>query len=101
METNTTPTDRLSGGETEDRAAYLKLRALLQQETDVHAVLALSWVPQEGRWLYLIKTPFATWPKFVVGYTDQENNDPEIIFRCGAEVPARGCFDEQNMGDHQ
>lgn len=97
---NTRPADCISGGETEDRTEYLRLRALIQKEEDVYEVLALSWVPQEQRWLYLIKTPFATWPKFVVGYTDADNADPEILFRCGHEDNARACYDEQNMGDH-
>ena len=93
-------TDRLSGGETDDRAAYLTLRAVIQRETDVHEVLGLSYLPTEGRWLYLIKTPFASWPKYVVGWTDDENANPEIIFRCGWESIARECFNEQNFGDH-
>lgn len=101
---NTTLPDRTSGGESADRPAFLKLRALIQQETDVLQVLGLSYVPQEGetgRWLYLIKTPFASWPKYVVGFTDAENANPEIIFRCGWEQTARECFNEQNFGDHQ
>lgn len=102
MSTKTTPTtDRLSGGETEDREAFLKLRALIQRETDVHEVIALSWVPQENRWLYLIKTPFATWPKFVVGWTDSDNSETEILFRCGTESFARENFNEMNYGSHQ
>ena len=93
--------EKMSGGEACGRLEYLKLRALIQQETDVHEVLALSWVPQHERWLYLIKTPFATWPKYVVGLTDEENKEPQILFRCGHESNARECFNEQNFGDHQ
>lgn len=100
MEPTTPNTARLSGGETEDRPEFLKLRALIQQEEDVLEVLALSWVPMEQRWLYLIKTPFATWPKYVVGFTDAANADPEILLRCGHESSARDCFNEQNQGDH-
>lgn len=99
METNKEA--RLSGGETEDRPEFLKLRALIQQESDVLEVLALSWVPEKSRWLYLIKTPFATWPKYVVGLTDGDNRSPEILFRCGWESSARGAFEAENYGDHQ
>ena len=98
METNTK--HRLSGGETEDREALVNLRCLIGKEPDVYAVLALSYIPTEGRWLYLIKTPFASWPKYVVGFTDAENANPEVIFRCGMEANGRECFNEQNFGDH-
>jgi hypothetical protein len=91
---------RMTGGETEDRADFLAMRALLAKEPDVYAVTALSWVPSEGRWLYLLKTPFATWPKYVVGFTDRENKEPEVIFRCTLEAAGRECFNEQNFGDH-
>lgn len=95
-------TDRFSGGEleTEERDAYLRLRALIQHETDVLEVLGLSWVPAEGRWLYWIKTPFATWPKHVVGWTDGSNLETEILLRCGHESTARETYDEHNFGDH-
>lgn len=93
--------EKMTGGEAACRAAYLKIRALIQQEADVLEVLGLSWVPQESRWLYLIKTPFATWPKYVVGFTDPANENPEILFRCGWESSARECFNAQNFGDHQ
>lgn len=93
--------DRTSGGEEGGAEVFRNLRALINREQDVLEVLALSWIPQEGQWLYLIKTPFATWPKFVVGLTDAANESPQIIFRCGYEVNARECFNEQNFGDHQ
>ncbi len=101
MNENTENQTRLSGGETEDRADYLKLRGLILQEADVYACLALSWVPRESRWLYLIQTPFATWPKYVVGLTDQDNKTPEILMSCGMRENALAFFNEQNEGDHQ
>jgi hypothetical protein len=98
-----TLSDRFSGGEleTDEREAYLRLRALIQKETDVLEVLGLSWVYSENRWLYWIKTPFASWPKHVVGWTDAENLETEIIFRCGHEAGAREAYNEQNLGEHQ
>jgi len=99
-EHNTMTGRRMSDGETEDRAEFAKLRALIMQEPDVYEVLALSWVSTEARWLYCIKTPFATWPKFVVGWTDGENEAPKIIFCCGREENALREFDEINQGEH-
>lgn len=64
-------------------------------------VLGLSWVAAESRWLYWIKTPFATWPKHVVGWTDDANVETEILFRCGNESVAREQFNELNLGEHQ
>ena len=71
----------MSGGETEDAEAYRLMRQCIGAEADGYAVLALSWVASEQRWLYLIRTPFATWPKFAVGYTDRENAAPRGDFR--------------------
>lgn len=101
MDTQTENQCRLSGGETVDSEAYRRLRALLAAEADVHEVLALSYVPEDRKWLYLIKTPFATWPKFVIGETDSENANPELIFRCGAEWSAWSEWEKLNTGDHQ
>jgi hypothetical protein len=95
-----TQTSRFSGGESEDREEFLKLRALIEREPDVFEVLGLSWVGAEGRWLYWIKTPFASWPKHVVGWTNAENTETEILFRCGHEVFAREAYNESNFGDH-
>lgn len=96
--------DRTSGGEMGGAEAYRKLRGLIMQEEDVHEVHGLSWVPQEGengKWLYLIQTPFATWPKYVVGFTDPENENPEILFRCGQRDNGWEEFNRQNCGDHK
>lgn len=94
------PTYKMTEGETEDAEEYRRIRALIAKEPDVFEVLALSWIPTEQRWLYMIKTPFATWPKFVVGYTDSDNETPEIVLQCGAEWTALKEFDELNLGDH-
>lgn len=102
MENNTPkPTDRLSGGETEDRAEFLRMRALILAEPDVFACHALSWNRQEQRWLYLIQTPFATFPKFVVGWTDSENESPEILLCCTLKQNAVEFWTDLNDGEHQ
>lgn len=102
METNTENTGpRMSGGEDDNAEKIRQMRALIQLEPDVYDVLALSWVAQEQRWLYLIKTPFATWPKFVVGWTNDDNSETEILFRCGHESFAREEFNTHNFGDQQ
>ena len=93
--------DRTSGGEACGAEAYRKLRGLLMHEEDVHAVHGLSWIPQESRWIYLRQTPFATWPRYVVGYTDATNEHPTILFRCQHYETALSTFDEHNYGDHQ
>jgi hypothetical protein len=90
----------MSGGETEDRETFLRLRGLILQELDVYAVLGLSWIEQDGRWLYCIQTPFATWPKYVVGFTDKDNLEPLVLFRCGLVENAMQEFNEQNFGEH-
>jgi hypothetical protein len=97
--TQQTTGPRMSGGEDENADAIRKVRALIMIEPDVYDVMALSWVACKQRWLYLIKTPFATWPKFVVGYTDDGNTDPEILFRCGREANAWEEFNNHNFGD--
>jgi hypothetical protein len=102
MITEIPTTTSLSGGELpqEERADYLRLRALIQKEDDVHAVHGLSYLDDEGRWLYLIETPFATWPRYVVGTTDGENLNPEPSVRCGHLETARQAFDELNFGSY-
>ena len=83
----------LSGGEIsdKDRARYVKVRDNIKFEPDVHRLLDLQ--PDDGRWRYLIQTPFITWPKFVIGTTDDANEEVKILFRCGSEWSARGEWD--------
>ena len=95
-----TPACRMSEGETAAREEYRNMRALIQMEPDVIEVVGLSWMETTGRWLYCIKTPFATWPKYVIGTTDTANENPEILFRCGQLSNALSEFNEQNFGDH-
>jgi hypothetical protein len=92
-ETISTPT-RMSGGELESpqRDTFLALRRLIEQEPDVFRVLALESfdaTDPDSRWLYLIETPFASFPRYVIGTTDAGNEDPEILFQSGSEWAAR------------
>ena len=85
---STKPT--LSGGEIAEplRSKYLLVRHRIAAQDDVHEVVALVKLKDEDRWLYLIKTPFASFPKFVIGSTDSENTSPELLFRCGSRWAA-------------
>ncbi len=89
----------LTGGElaAADRMAYCQMLALIRAEGDVHAVLELARMA-DGRWLYLIETPFITFPKFVIGRTDSTNEWVEVLFRCGAEWSARAEWDRLRHG---
>lgn len=69
-----------------------RLRELIKREADVRRVVEL--VPlASGRFAYLVETPFETFPRFVVGTTDAENEAVEIDLRCGAEWSARAHFE--------
>jgi hypothetical protein len=93
---------RLSGGELTgpEREAFLAMRKKILLEDDVHDVLGLSFLEEEGRWLYLIKTPFASGPKYVIGNTDPENTDPQLICRCGTEWSAMIEWEKITWGGH-
>lgn len=88
-----------SGGEMDEtyRRQYVALRNFIQREADVHAVLELARMPA-GKWMYLIQTPFVTFPKFVIGVTDVENESAEILLRCGSEWSARAEWDRLECG---
>lgn len=94
-----TATARFSGGEISEahKRQYVALRNALQKEPDVHAVLELAR-QTDGRWLYLIETPFVSFPKFVIGRTDVENESVDLLFRCGAEWSARAEWDRIRHG---
>ncbi|QJE95243.1 hypothetical protein [Luteolibacter luteus] len=85
---------RTSGGEItgEEKEAWLRMSQILRAQEDVHAVLAIEWDPDEMRWWYLIETTFATFPRFVVGYTDPENLAPVIFFQSSADWSAKDAW---------
>lgn len=57
------------------------LREKMEREQDVKRIVRL--IPHGSRFLYLIETPFATFPKFVVGTTDVAFEDVRYKSRCG------------------
>lgn len=69
------------------------LRDVIMRETDVEAIHALQPLPN-GRALYVIETPFMTFPKFAVGSTNAANDDVRILATCGALWCAEEQFDE-------
>jgi|688.fasta_scaffold2742307_1 hypothetical protein len=72
----------------------------IESETDVKRVMALEALPcaADGgdiqRWLYLIETPFMTFPKYALGTTNAGNNDVRILMTCSAEWRVIEAFDE-------
>ena len=89
----------VSGGEipAEQRAAYIALRDKIQREPDVLRVFELS-LRTDGSWMYFIQTPFVTFPKFVIGLTDADNESPEVVFRSGAKWSASAAWDRLRHG---
>lgn len=91
--TESTKPARMSGGELTGpaRDIFLELSKLIAAEPDVHRVMDLTPLDPaepEGLWHYLIETPFATFPKFVIGLTDIRNEAPSIVFQSGTEWAA-------------
>lgn len=71
------------------------LRGFLEDQEDVRRVMALEVLPSSGpllRWLYLIETPYMTFPKYVVGTTNANNTEVEILLACGSEWAATDAF---------
>jgi len=93
----------LTGGDLPEKAAHLyqAMRQMLYASPEVREVLALSWLPDVQRWLYMVRTPSAwTYPKYVIGTTDANNTDPAFLFRCGTPRTAWTEWEELNYGDH-
>jgi len=80
--------NRMSGGELPEprRAACLKLRHLIQQDENVVLITALAPI-SGGRWAYVIQTAYATFPYFVMGTTDDDNQDVIIHYRSNIKDP--------------
>jgi hypothetical protein len=74
--------------------ATARVRGLIEDQDDVRRVVALERVESPGgwRWLYLIETPFMTFPKFAVGTTDADNEDVQILTTCGSIWAAQESF---------
>lgn len=67
------------------------LEARLLQEADVRSVIALQPL-LDGRALYLIETPFTTFPKFAIGSTNAAHDDIHILSTCSARWAAEERF---------
>jgi len=70
------------------------LRGLIAAEPDVRAVLKLKPIAGTEDWRYLIETPFATFPKYVIGRTDATMSDVRITHRCGHIETARNEWEK-------
>jgi hypothetical protein len=81
----------LSGGIHDLETAKREVRELIEKERDVKACLELA-ERVDGKFLYLIETPFETWPKFVVGLTSRDNSEVEILHKCGLEINGRAAW---------
>lgn len=101
-----TEPESLTGGEIAPKEAhrYRAMRKLICEQPDVSDLLALSWIPDQQRWLYLVRTPTAwTYPKYVVGTVDEKGVTPKPIFRCGTPKVAWTKWhntNSTNVGDH-
>jgi len=65
---------------------------LIRAESDVKALHRLEWCEAQKCWLYLIETPFKTYPRFVVGWTDETATDVRRIVSCGLRENADEHF---------
>jgi len=84
------PDFRLSGGELppNERDAFHEMRKRVHAQPDVHNVLGLSHSQALGGWFYWIATPFATWPRYVIGFTDANLSEMRIHCRTSVEYEA-------------
>lgn len=82
-----------SGGVERETA---RLRGLIEAEADVKRVMALEVLPggEPRRWVYLIETPYMTFPKFAVGTTNAENTEVSLLLTCGSEWAATAGFNQ-------
>lgn len=95
MSDSLTDPSRMSGGEIEGplRDTFVRLSRLIRVEPDVHLLIALDRLQDDDDlddrpWIYLIETPFATFPRFVIGRTDDDNENPDILFQSSTEWSA-------------
>jgi hypothetical protein len=69
-----------------------KLRAKIASEDDVKKVVRLEPL-NNGRFRYLIETPFKTFPQGVIGTTDSEFDDVRIELRASSLRAAEESWD--------
>jgi len=70
-----------------------RLRSLILDCPDVDTLHRLTRLA-DGRFLFLVETPFLTWPRFVVGDADALNDAPVLRLRCGRLESAEEHYDE-------
>lgn len=98
MTSSPDPDFKLTGGPRpaaqEDAARKLRERLIL--EDDVFRIVDLAPAPggPPGRWLYCIETPFATYPRYAVGTTDESLSEVRILSLHSAEWGATGSFEK-------
>lgn len=68
-----------------------EIREQIAKEPDVAEVLGLEADKMNvGRFLYFIRTPFQTFPRFVIGITSKDPDEcPVLLSRCTNEDNAR------------
>ena len=75
----------------------------MEQAGDVRRVVEIEEI-QPGTWLYLVETPFETFPRFVVGRFFEADDTAWPWGRCGMEAGGRQLFAEARakfgVGDH-
>lgn len=71
---------------------FARLIRLIRSQPDVERLHRLHRLPS-GRYRYLIETPFQTFPRYVVGTTDRDNNTIHIEAKCGQPANAQRLFD--------
>ena len=64
-----------------------EISKLIEAEPDVKRLVELAVIGTG--WLYLIETPFETWPRFVIGTLSPDGSGPRILLNCGQEWSAR------------
>ena len=72
-----------------------QLADLITREADVKTLHNLEPHPTEaGRFVYLIETPFESWPRFVCGTTDSRNERVSIETQSGRLEACKEAFAE-------
>lgn len=74
------------------------LTAKINWREDVKTLAGLAPL-RDGRWLYLIETPFFTFPRWCVGTCDPALEDVRVEFKCGRAENAREEFDRRLAAD--
>ena len=64
----------------------------IEAEKDVRTLHKLEFSPEMKRWLYLIETPFQTFPRYVVGWVDEKGGVVKHVSKHGAKWSADASF---------